>query len=506
MSERSRVTTPVEDGSDKKARLVVLLGIDAGRVYTIGTDAVIGRSSEAEVCLTASHISRKHARIFVSDGAGYVIEDLKSSNGTFVNGTAVERETLHFGDRISLGSDSMLLFTHFEPLESQLFQLQKMQAMGQLSAGVAHEYNNLLGAVWASLEYLMQLPRTGEFARKDVVESLEDASAACKRASELTKQLLDFANPSRPQESMIDVKELVEEGLQLMRRSLAPNIDLRTALESKLVVRGDRIQLLQALMNLLINARDAMPKGGRLSATATRTEPEGLGSVPIQSLLAHVVITIEDTGAGMDEKTCHRVFEPFFDANHQSTSGQLGLFTVFSVIRNHGGHVTVESQVGNGTTFRVYLPLTEGQAARRSTFQAEDDTEQFRVPGTEKPLCVLLVDDEALVLRSTERLLRNAGYDVFRASNGAEALDVYRSHKNSIEAVLLDLNMPDMNGEDTFRGLREIDEKVKVILFSGYWDEGRVRRILDEGALAVIRKPADGRTLKQALAQAIARF
>jgi CheY-like chemotaxis protein len=260
---------------------------------------------------------------------------------------------------------------------------------------------------------------------------------------------------------------------------------------------------MQVLMNLCINARDAMEQGGVLSLRAEPAENRDLAEVPVRSLVQHVVLTVEDNGVGMDEETQGRIFQPFFTTKQKPGGGGLGLSTAYNIVRRHGGHLAVESAVGLGTRFSIYLPHATTRVSDRATLQTDVDAPtqvRHNLPGNSR---ILVVDDEPLVRRSTERLLKKIGYEVHSVQSGREAIAHYTDPANDVTLVLLDINMPEMNGEEVFRALRAFDPNVRVVLFSGYWDETRIRRILQEGALAFVRKPADAETLQAALAQAI---
>lgn len=503
LSISSRVANPKDTQSDKGSRLIVLVGVDAGRIYTVGKEATIGRSSEVDVRLMASHISRRHARIYLNADNEYVIEDLKSCNGTFVNGISISSKTIRFGDKISLGSDTMLLFTYYEPLENQAVLIQKMQAMGHLAAGIAHDFNNLLNVITASFEYLSGLSHTGKFTRPDISDSLKDGLAASRRATELTRRLLNFANPGKPCETSINISKLLDDVTSMMRRTFNNSIQILLEAEPLLTVKGDQTQLIQVMMNLCINASNAMPEGGKLTISAKKVDHKDLTNIPIQSSTSHVVISIEDNGKGMDQSTCNHIFDPFFNLKVTNETGRLGLSTVYNIVKSHGGHILVDSEVGSGSCFKVYLPIMQEELEKNSILDFDDTTAVVGESLCQETTHILLVDDEELVLRSTTRLLSKIGYKIYTASNGNHAVSLYEKYHQNIQVILLDLNMPGGNGEDTFYQLLKIDDTAKIILFSGYWDEERIQRILNNGAFAFIRKPVDAKTLKKALSQAI---
>lgn len=334
-------------------------------------------------------------------------------------------------------------------------------------------------------------------------ECLADASAASKRAADLTKQLLSFAAPGHLEDSVIDVTELVYEAAQLARRTFPHSIAINISVARDLALRGDRTQLLQVLMNLCINARDAMDAGGVLTLKAELAESRDLAEVPVRSLVQHVVITVEDNGVGMDEETQGSIFQPFFTTKHKRGGGGLGLSTAYNIVRRHGGHLAVESSVGLGARFSIYVPHATTRVSDRATINHHADSPTQVRHTIPENFRILVVDDEPLVRRSTERLLKKIGYEVHSVSRGQDAVSCYSDNRGDVSLVLLDINMPEMNGEEVFRGIRAIDPDARVALFSGYRDEGRIRGILQEGALAFVRKPADAETLQAALAQAI---
>lgn len=458
------------------------------RTHEISGDTVLGRSKEADVHIPYPGVSRLHARIILGPDGHYVLEDLGSRNGTFVNSARVTRHQLSFGEEIRLGEQATLLFTRSIEIEERLAEEQKMEAVGRLAAGVAHEFNNFLAIIVSSIEYLNSLVGEVLPARPDVVECIEDASSAANQASLVTRQLLSFARPARSAVEDVDLTSLLREVAQLIRRTFDRNISILLDAPPGLYVVGERALLFQAFMNLCLNARDAMNEGGRLSIRARVERTEG------------IIVEIEDTGAGVPPEAIEHVFEPFYTTKAGRGGTGLGLAIVYGIIRSHGGDIEVTSTVNVGTSFRIRL--RDATPTRTETFMmTEERTETFAIEHP-RPMRVLIVDDEPLVRNSVGRILRFAGHDVMTASNGAEAVEIYKKHGTQISAVLLDLNMPVMGGAETLKQLKELNPYVPVVVLSGYAQEER-EELLQRGALAVLDKPTTAQQLKEALRTAV---
>ncbi|MFC1836385.1 response regulator [Thermodesulfobacteriota bacterium] len=282
-----------------------------------------------------------------------------------------------------------------------------------------------------------------------------------------------------------------------MLRSQNPG-SIETALEEDLrTINGDPSQIEQILFNLALNAKDAMPEGGRLdfaTENATIGEEYALGS-PELIPGEYVLLKISDTGQGMDKDVSDRIYEPFFTTKQVGKGSGLGLSTVFGIVKGHGGHITCQSKAGVGTTFRVYFPAVESDLSK-----ALDDPVEIPSGGTET---ILLVDDEEPVRVVGREMLEMAGYTVLTVAGGREALSVYREYKDSIALVILDLIMPDMGGRKCLEKLREMDPHVRVLVASGYAAEGPARDALNGGAAGFISKPFDMKQILVALRKSL---
>lgn len=491
---RRRISTSEIVRPSTQAQLVVLTGASAGRRYQVHSEALIGRDPACSIWIPDEGISRRHARV-KRHRDGFCIEDAGSRNGTTVNGEEIEAQQLAVGDKISLGQETLLVFTHVNPLEEQMLQLQKMEAIGRLAAGVAHEFNNLLAVVLTNLT-LLEDPEGLE--PLDVRACLVEARLAAQRGSELTSQLLDFSRTSRSQKARTDLSGLVQEICQLLNRSLGPAVTIEADVEPDLSVNGDRLQLYQVLMNLCINAVDAIDKQGviKLRAAMVWLEEAQAKALPGLQAGAHVELSVCDRGCGMDAETRRRAFEPFFSTKETGQGTGLGLSTVLGVARAHRGAVDLHSSPGAGTTVRVLLPSTPPTAATTGIFPAARPPDRF----TET---ILVAEDDVLVARSVERTLRSQGFTVITAADGAEALRLYEQHRERVNLVILDLLMPVIDGQEALARLRSLDPDLPVLISSGLAEEEVVKRTLVGGARGFLSKPYDPRELVRTIAVAL---
>ena len=482
-----------------RARLVVVEGPGVGRRFEVRDAVVIGRSDEADWVLEDVVISRRHARIVPDTDGGYSVEDLGSRNGTSLNGSPVERRRLRFGDRIRLGRRTELLYTCSDPQEERAFEAQKMEALGRLGAGVAHDFNNLVGAIQATLEYLRAQPGEMPLADADVQECLGDIGLAVDRAANLSQRLTSIAHQPLDRYERLDVSALCLELEQLLGHTFPRAIRVELSCLPGLFVRGDSVALNQVLLNLAINARDAMSRGGVLTIQAERMPASMLSDAPVMEMVDHVVIRVQDTGDGMDAETRTRVFEPFFTTKGRGEGTGLGLAIVYEAVRAHGGAVTLDSTPGEGSSFRIYLPAL--LAYGDSDSHAKPTHEELEPMKRARSLKLLLIDDEALVGRSLARLLTHHGHKVTVSLSAADGLSRYA--EVAPDVVLLDLDMPTMGGRECLSRLLAEHPRARVVLLSGHHDPKRDDPDALAGARGFLHKPCDAASLIGAVLAAV---
>ncbi len=348
-------------------------------------------------------------------------------------------------------------------LEAQLRHVQKMDAVGQLAGGIAHDFNNLLTAILGNLSLILG----GETDPKATRAALESAEQATVRAAELTRTLLGFARRTPLQTVPLALPQAVDETLRLARPSLAPNVELETEFPEDLwPVEADASQVNQVLMNLTLNARDAMPQGGRLRYEAANFVPtEEYLSTHVEARPGEYVrLRVQDTGTGMPAEVRQRIFEPFFTTKAKGQGTGLGLAMVFSIVKHHKGWVECQSEPGRGTTFELFLPHSHQQPAAPAPRPAVAAAR----PGHET---VLVVDDDAAVRQLARNVLTRAGYQVLAAADGEKAVHVYRLLHHQIALVILDSVMPRLSGRDTLEALARINPQVRVLFSTGYSTE-----------------------------------
>ncbi len=365
-------------------------------------------------------------------------------------------------------------------IQDQYRQTQKVEAIGRLAGGVAHDLNNLLSPVLLHGEMLMDELEPDDSRRKRVDQIVQ----AGLSARDLVRQLLAFSRKQTLEYKTLDINQTVEGFLRLLRRAIREDIEIRTVLcPSVLPVKADMGQIEQVIMNLSVNAQDAMPEGGRLTLETAVIELDQAyaGVHPGTKSGEYVMLAVSDTGHGMDEAIQEHIFEPFFSTKGDQGTG-LGLATVYGIVKQHGGNIWMYSELGKGTTFKVYLPVSEEAEAREKTFEEPGCV----LGGSET---ILLAEDNEMVSEVTYGLLRGLGYPVLTAENGARALEVLDRHDGPVHLLLTDVVMPEMNGRDLFERAAEKRPGIQVLYMSGYTDDVIAHRgVLDEG-VHFIQKP-----------------
>ena len=370
-------------------------------------------------------------------------------------------------------------------LEAQLQQAQKMEAVGTLASGIAHDFNNIMMGILGNASLMLariEPDHPHQTKLKNIEKYIENGS-------ELTKQLLGFARGGKYNVKSTALRDLVAESAQLFGRT-KKEIRIHTEhLQDTWPVEVDRGQIEQVLLNLFVNAWQAMPGGGDLHLLSEDVELDESYDKPYKvDPGRYVKLSVVDTGIGMDQATQERIFEPFFTTKEMGRGTGLGLASAYGIIKNHGGHINVYSEKGQGTTFNVYLPASD------KAVEKEVQVPRELRRGSET---ILLVDDEEITIEVGEEILVELGYRVITARNGMEALAAYKDNRDQIDMVILDMIMPDMGGGKTFDELRKINPDIKVLLSSGYSISGEASEILERGCNDFIQKPFNMKQLSE---------
>ncbi len=493
----------VQEEQGIKTQLIVLTGAEAGKIHLLGTEDLVGRDIKASLRVSDTTVSRKHIIIRRSANGRYYLTDLGSQNGTWVNGVPVIKNVeLRVGDKIRVGVKTVFLFTQQDDVELQLLELRKMESLGRLARGIAHDFNNLLATIMLNVNYIEVMSDEDDIDPEELQTSLEQTKVALKQAANMTEQLLGFARKGRYEERPRDVSAILGEVVGLIQRTFDKAIQIDTDIQPGLAVVGDHSQLLQVFMNLCINARDAMTSGGRLTIEARSQDLDtvGVGALSFMASGPHVVISVKDTGVGMDEKTRGHIFEPFFSTKGLGKGNGLGLATVYGIIKNHGGEIRVESTPGEGTKFVVYLPATEPPTTERTSRLPQAPPQSKDVDSTGS---ILLVEDDLKLSVITRKTLEKMGFDVISCTDGVQAVELFKRHAEKIRLVLLDLVLPKQGGLETFRMIRSITPDVKVVVISGYSEDSQIRTIMNEGASAFLKKPCSAEALSAVMSDVL---
>jgi PAS domain S-box-containing protein len=366
-------------------------------------------------------------------------------------------------------------------LKEQLYQAQKMEAVGRLAGGVAHDFNNLLTVITGYTELLL----SGLPAEDPMVNTLQEILKAGQRATGLTHQLLAFSRRQLLAPRVLDLNAIVADMEKMLRRLIGEDIELRTVLDPNLGrVHADAGQLSQVIMNLAVNARDAMPRGGQLLIQTMHGEIDpSYGEAPAGVVPgSYVVLAVTDTGCGMDETIQTHLFEPFFTTKAPGKGTGLGLATVYGIIKQSGGHIEVASTLGKGTTFKLYLPRFE-EAPPAQPLPPES------APARHGSETILLVEDETAVRNLLRMVLSKKGYKVLEATNGRHALHVAGQHPGTLDLLVTDVVMPLMGGQELVQKLAPLRPQMKVLFMSGYTDSNLVRSGVSTGEIVLIQKP-----------------
>src|SRR5467141_4069560 len=366
-------------------------------------------------------------------------------------------------------------------LEQQFRQAQKMEAVGRLAGGVAHDFNNLLMVIKGHTELLRNsMSPTDQFSKK-----IEQIERAADRATSLTRQLLAFSRMQVLQPRVMNLNEVVEDMGRLLPRLIGEDIDLEIRTAKNLgAIKADASQMEQVIMNLVVNARDAMPNGGRLLIETSNEDLDSAYNIvhPVVRQGSYILLAVSDNGTGMDAETQAHIFEPFFTTKPQGKGTGLGLATVYGVVKQSGGFVWVYSELGKGTSFKIYLPRVDQPVAKTAATQFATEVPR----GTET---VLLAEDEQDVREVAREFLESGGYTVIEAHDGAEALQLAETHEGAIGLLITDMVMPGMSGQELAGRLQQKRAGLQTLYMSGYSERAAAESAQGDSSIRLLTKP-----------------
>jgi len=463
------------------------------RIWGYSKDELLGMNNrEYTTEETASTVSRVFKQIYTKgkparipdyeiqckDGSARILEIyaslIKDPHGASVGFRGIARDV-----------------TERKRLEYQLMQAQKMESIGTLAGGIAHDFNNLLMGVLGNIS-LMLIGR--EEQDKDYGR-LKNIEQYVMRGSELTKRLLGFARGGKYEVRTTDLQGFLTRSADMFGQTKKEILIHRKFQQDLWPAEVDQGQMEQVFLNLFVNAWQAMPGGGHLYLEGINVE---LGEEDVKphgiETGRYIKLTVSDTGIGMDEDIRAKIFDPFFTTKDRERGTGLGLASVYGIVKNHGGFITVESEKGEGTSFHIYLP---------ASFKSMKKAKEMSKNVTHGAGTVLLVDDEEMIIQVASEMLQRMGYEVLTARNGKDALTMYREKQGTIDVVVLDMIMPEMGGSQTYDGLKAIDPQVNVLLSSGYSRDGQAEEILKKGCRGFIQKPFDMKGLSARIAEIV---
>jgi signal transduction histidine kinase/CheY-like chemotaxis protein len=384
--------------------------------------------------------------------------------------------------------------TEKKQLEERLMRSQKLEAVGTLAAGMAHDFNNLLTAVLGySGIMLKQVPKDDPLYKPVTI-----IHEAAKRGAELGRKILTIARKEKTAVKPVNLNSIVMQSAELLRTSVPGNIEIATRLCDQLPrTAADPSQLHQMIMNLAVNARDAMPDGGRLTLETSPANPvNGMSRLSSGATAGFITLSVSDTGVGIDSETQAKIFDPFFTTKEVGKGTGLGLYLVHSIVSNHGGYIDVYSEPHQGTRFNVYLPVAKEDAVETPPVAPE-------LAGRET---ILVIDDEHDVRELCKDMLAPLGYTVLLAESGSAGINLYRERREEIALVILDMIMPNMGGTEVFHALKTIKNNVVVLLYSGYNHNhyAGINELLSRGAAGFVPKPFNAQDMGAAIRKALA--
>ena len=473
---------------DLAADAIIVRGLDdrivywncgAERLYGWTAEEAIGRPT-AEVMQTAPDKAAAAEKVLLETGVwtGQVEQKNKSGASIVANSrwTLVRDEHKRPKSVLVINTD----LTETKKLESQFLRAQRLEAIGTLASGIAHDLNNILAPILMSVGFLR---KTNSDPEAESFLNIIETSA--ERGAGIVKQVLTFARGVEGDRARLEPDRIIDELIAIMVQTFPKNIDIQSEVPPKpWSVAGDATQLHQVLLNLCVNARDVLPPGGRLTVSAKNVDVDAqlVAMNPGAQLGPHVAFSVADTGAGMSAETMEKIFDPFFTTKEVGKGTGLGLATVLGIVKSHGGFLTVKSYLGVGTTFTVFIPAAK--EAEAATTQVESGP---IVAGGGRR--ILLVDDEPAIREAVSCTLQASGYEVFTAEDGRDALALYHQRRDDIDLVLTDISMGQMDGVTLSRALKRLNPKVRIIVSSGHFHKDNVTILESLGITTFLDKP-----------------
>ena len=483
--------------ADEKGRITDL-NESSLRMFGYSREELLGQAIET---LLPERLRNSH----LGHRAGYIQHPHARPMGLGMELFARRKDGTEFPVEVSLGplatKDGMLVtgtvidITERKKIEQQLRLAQRMEAIGQLAGGIAHDFNNLLAVIMGSADIIVDaLPRGDPLGRK--VEMIRSAGSS---AADLIRQLLAFSRQQMVQPLVLNVPKIIARTQAMLQRIIGEDIEFKVIVEDSVgSIKADPGQIEQVLLNLAANARDAMPKGGRLSIHASNVELDESDRKKHAPVVPgpYVMLAIEDTGCGMDLKTQARIFDPFFTTKALGKGTGLGLATVYGIVKQTGGYIWVYSELGHGTIFRVYLPRV-GKAIQTASREASE-TETLQ--GSET---ILLAEDSESLREMAQEYLESIGYTVLSAVSGEKALQRAKDFQGPIHLLLTDVVMPEMSGPELANHMASLRPGVKIIFTSGYTDDAITRQGILDPKVAFIQKPYRPKALAKKIRQVL---
>jgi PAS domain S-box-containing protein len=483
---------------DLSPQAVALVDMDTGRLVDVNDsfckvaeyhrNEIVGRTVKEASFYTDKDRERFLSKIKISGDIHGLEIDFKVKDGLILN-------TLLSARVIQIAGKAFIIIiivnmTDQKRLQERLLQAQKMEAITALAAGLAHEFNNALASIVGSLELL----RMDVADDKNILKYVETMDSSTSRMTNLTSQLLAYARGGKYHSSNISLTNMVKNTLPLIRRTMDDSIQIETDIsKEEFYIEADVTQIQMVLSAVVANAAEAIEKEGRIIVSVRKKDIDANFAKQYPDLKpgSYACLTIRDNGKGMKEETRIRIFEPFFSTKFQGRG--LGMAAVFGIVRNHNGCISIDSEPGRGTSVYIYLPAIEALVEDR-----EEKTEITGGTGT-----ILIIEDENDVMAVSRAMVRRIGYTVLEAKTGKEAVDIARDFEGGIDLAMLDIALPDIQGERVFELIREIRPDIKVVICSGYAIEGPVQKILNAGAQGFIQKPYKFKELSKKLKEVL---